>query len=437
LVRSRLLIGAALAVALCAPLRSAYAIRIAVAPLQGKNSPICTHAVAEVLEEMGDIEPWRSAHRAPTTWEALSKWLASRGNEIHADVVVLGLVAGPRMILEAYDPNKVKLVGLKRLVTPKRCKFTPASKALVIDWMRSVVAALSGSPGDAALALEDARAAELDKQTSLARTATKTATATTVVEREHIEAPPAIVPEQTPPPVISAELELGFVSHSFAYTNARTPNLQEIDVEGMMAPGIRIEARPLAPLEKPALEPLFVRAYYQTTAYARSERAGGPKYPTDFTDAGASIGYRWVGTDWMLGISPHAGLHHTMFRLRPARNGSREDQIPNVSYESIELGGDVDVPIKDWIRGILGGSYLVVLSGGDVFSSAYFPAGSAIGFQIEGGLRFDLLPSISVVVLGTYLHYSLSLNTSLASRRIADSADDDSLSVRGGIRFDY
>jgi hypothetical protein len=237
--------------------------------------------------------------------------------------------------------------------------------------------------------------------------------------------------------LISASAELAIVGRSFSYDTPRTPNLRSYDIAGMLTPGIRIEARPLAH-EDPALAPIFVTAFLRQAVGVKSARPdGGPAHPTEFLDAGVYAGYRFDLPHTVLGVAPRAGLRRTQFSLKPARDGIRETDLPDVAYSSLEVGADGDYPIKDWIAISVSASYLLMLSGGQVFSRAYFSGGSSLAFDLSAGLRFVATPEISVTASGNYQRFSLHFDHVPGASRIADGAEDGMLGLRTVLRVDF
>lgn len=457
--------------------KSAGDLKIAVAPFQGKGNAACTRALTELAREVGRVEPWRSASRGPMprSWADLSVWLGTKGNEIGADVLILGLASGQRIILQAYDPQKVKLIGLKRLTSSKRCKLGASNRAEITQWLKRVLqqslepesaplverdsdrdtnrdtdrdakleaegtaSARELAPREEPLTaggrdpgLEDAGRADDPDRAARQERARRKASAAEGLEAE-VE---PIAPPRRATPIVAIEAELSLVNRSFGYSQPRTTNLRTLDVAGMPAPGIRIQAHPFAGASASGL-PLFFEAFYRRAVGVKSARTdGGPDQDTRFEEGAALVGYRWVGTRLGLAVSPHAGYRLTQFSLHAPRNGPKEDQLPNVSYSSLDLGVSAELPIKSWITAVVSGSYLVVLSAGEVFSRAYFGSGSALAFDFQAGLRFSLTPSVSIGALGAYQSYSLSLDTDPGALRGADSASDALLSFRSTVRFE-
>jgi hypothetical protein len=414
--------------------------KIAVAPLQGNNATICTKAVAELAKEIAAVEPWKSLSRdrPPTTWDALSKWLAARGNEIGADVLILGTIRGQKLILEAYDPQRAKLIGLKRLVAPKGCRFSKTSKAIVTDWLKRVLE-LKGVP-EAPPEISESTSPSAEKNDRpdeppplLGGERIGRPTKEVALESDRERPPP---PKLEEPALVSATGELAIVSRSFSYTTPRTANLRAYDIAGMATPGIAIEARPLAREDTP-LAPIFVRAFFRHSIGVKSARTdGGPPHPTSFLDAGASAGYRWTGALPQLAISPRLGYRRTQFSVWPSRDGVREDELPNVAYSSLEIGAIADYAIRDWMNASFSAAYLKVISGGEVFRQPFFQGSSSFAFDLEASLRFRIAPELSAIVGGAYQRFQLQFDAVPNALRAADGADDSMLTLRAAVRVD-
>jgi hypothetical protein len=418
-----------------------------VAPLQGKGAQVCTKAVAEVAKELGEVEPWKSTskERPPTTWEELSGWLGARGNEIGADIVVLGTVQGQKLILEAYDPHRVKLIGLKRLGTPKRCRFTQISHGLILDWLKRVVELQLNPGAEAEIADASDRSEEKPEKEAMpsllggdpiGQPKKSDKEADKKPDGLFAETPHAIVrPEDGA--FISAVAEMAIVSRSFSYDSPRSTSLKNYDISGMAVPGVRIEAHPLVK-EDSLFAGLFTAAFLRQSVGVKSARTdGGPSYPTSFQDAGAYLAYRWVGTQLNLAITPHAGFRRTVFLLKPASDGARELQLPNVAYASLEGGLGIDYPLKEWMTVSISGAYLKVLSSGEIFTQAFFKSGGAYAFDVGASLRFVVAPGISAIATGAYERFALHFDGIPNAQQPADGAEDAMLSLRAELRVDF
>lgn len=408
---------------------------ISVAPIQGKGSKACTSAIRELAGQHGALAPWRAKGREPPgRWAELERWLTAQGNVLEVDIVVLGTVSATRLVLEAYDPGRSKLIGLRRVNTAKRCKLGAQSRQVLGAWFEELVALSSGSaPPESGIGLvgedreerrllaeEHARGADLlGGRPTLPE---PRAAATSVIRADPAQ------PVSTS--AVSARFELGFavVRRTFEVQGAATANLRNIELDGMPGPSFAIELSPLAG-GPAALAPLFLSFRHHRTLGVTARRPeGGPDPEVTYTDASALAGYRltWAALE----VSPFAGLRRTSSSLSGA-GSALEPDLPDVAYLSLELGAALDVPLGSELRLFGSAAYLFVGSGGEVFSRAFFPEGSGYGLELQLGGRHHLGAGIWVLLGAGLLHYDLTLSG--GAGRVAESGADLSLSLRSGL----
>lgn len=433
----------------------AFAARVTIAPLAGRAAQPCTAALTEIAREEVELLPWRSPFRRPPpgTWARLSRWLLANGVEIGAEVVVLGFLSGQRIVLEAYDRHQLKLVGLKHMTMGKRCRFSSSERALLAEWMRSITKGRS----------------RLDEETGVAASSTTAPSGddpharplmdidVSGGEEPRVEEPQRARSEsargdagrglrsgrsgdQTEPalaegPTIIAEIELAIIGRNFGYSRVGSAGLRGFDIAPMAVPGIALEAYPFAGEAATGLGDLSAGVRLRQGIAARGSPGGGTaEHDARYAELEASLGYR-LETDLGLVLHPRLGYQRTTVSLVPASDGARSD-LPGVRYGSVELGIDALLTVGGSVAIVGALSYLVVLSGGEVFSAAFFPNGTALGLTAEGGVRLSITPSLSLGLLGAFESYHLSLAAGPTDRLVAASARDSLMAARTTLRFE-
>ena len=177
--------------------------------------------------------------------------------------------------------------------------------------------------------------------------------------------------------------------------------------------------------------PRFARAMFVTAR--RSD--GGPSHDATHDRVVARLGYQLrVPAKVPVTLAPSVGLHVMRFGLSGSDNGAPEPDLPDVAYVSLHLGADIEARLVDNATLLVSGAFLPVLSGGPILSPAFFPNGSARGITLEAGLRYAVNRRLSILLLGDYLAYSLSLDPSPAAVRVASVGRDAVIGIRTGVR---
>lgn len=112
-------------------------------------------------------------------------------------------------------------------------------------------------------------------------------------------------------------------------------------------------------------------------------------------------------------------------------------RLPDVNYQTIAVGADVEWRPERLILGAYG-RYLVTLSSGDVSSAAWFPETSVVGVEVGGRVGWQLSRVFDVLVGIDSQLYGLDFNPvppTTPPERVAGGATDRYLTVWLGLGF--
>jgi hypothetical protein len=101
-------------------------------------------------------------------------------------------------------------------------------------------------------------------------------------------------------------------------------------------------------------------------------------------------------------------------------------QIPDVSYQYLSLGGDVELNVTERMRIDFGGRWLYLLDTGDVSSEDWYGSGAAGGLQLHIGFKVPLGDLLFIRGQVEYMRVSMDFN---GDGNLSTSEDDDSLAV--------
>lgn len=431
---------------------AAHAQEIAVAPLSGKNGKLCTRAIIDIAGEVAAVVPWNEK-KVPATWKALSAWLDDRGHEIGVPVVILGS-AGKNIVLEAYDLRRVKLIGLKSVPAGKACKLGGETRALLRGFVQEVLGIEKKTKPAVALLAEDAHRPEHHVPShhnpapmvggSDLKTSPNDPSAfiqvhppaeppvDPVASRAEVRPAETLVAPAASPVRAVVELELAMLSRSFSFAGARSSNLRDYSAS-MPLPGLGISAYPLADIAE--LAPLVVEARFRHAIGLSSSRSeGGPEHDTTYTELAARVGWRFSVPSLNAVLTPAVGYHRAAFSLSASNDGQQELDLPRVAYGSVEVRAGAEMKLIEPLIAEASLSFLAVGSAGEVFSERFFSRGSAFGFELGAGARYQLTPSWWAIGAVGLRSYALSLDAMPEDFRVADSASDTSFALRCGVR---
>lgn len=414
------------------------AIRLAVAPLRGKGGAACSRKIAEVLSARVRIVPLEASVEGLTSWSELSDWITKNG-ATDAEVVVVGSLGKKTIVLEAYATKKQKLVALGSIRTLSRCRMSHRGRAALMDWLAKILnesAPAGGSPSIERVPPPPPAKTEAEPRPPV--TGREGAEVTEVAEVEKVEKVEKVEPTVRQVAVALAA-SIGVGRRNLSFTDARTPNLRQHQVDAMPVPSLRLEAFPFVAAGGlfELMRPLGVSADFSRAVGLSSARTeGGPLYDTVHTEVGARLFYRWpLPLDSIPAtVIPQVGYHHVTFALQGAP-GENEPDLPNVGYDSVSFGVGVEVPVKERVKLFGTGTYLLVLDGGEIFDAAFFENGSAWGYRVEIGMSYRIWEGLSARLVGHHLSYSLSLDPAPGAGRVAESGRDAISGI--GLGFGY
>ena len=118
-----------------------------------------------------------------------------------------------------------------------------------------------------------------------------------------------------------------------------------------------------------------------------------------------------------------------------SKEGSEPPQIANVRYQQIKGGPSARVRISRNLALLAGGSYLHLLSFGEIGSARYFPFVTGYGAEGFAGAAVGLTTSLEVRATANLRRYVLSLNSSTADERQAGAGTDQYLGINLSVAF--
>ncbi len=234
-------------------------------------------------------------------------------------------------------------------------------------------------------------------------------------------------------PLFALELGGDLFARDFKYQQPETANLRAYSAQVIGAPKLKAELYPLSRSMTGIAAGLGVEASYSVALLLRSQAAGGPLHPTSLNrlEAGLRLNVRPFASS-RFAIVPAVGFRNVSFSVAPASDGTTLDGLAGVSYSALALGAGVEAPLlDDQLVLFARGSFLPVLSSGEVISQTYFPRGSASGFELQGGAGYRVLGPVELRLAAHYTRFGLSFQSDPADARRAAGATD----VYTGFRF--
>ncbi len=156
--------------------------------------------------------------------------------------------------------------------------------------------------------------------------------------------------------------------------------------------------------------------------------SGGEAFPTSAVrvDGGLRFDIVLPIEKFPLVITPYVGVRYHAFTVGALSDGRRLEGLPNLAYlglRALRLGLDVPILVD---RLSVFGRFLVVpvFGSGEINASAYFPGGSNLGLEANGGVGVWLLPFLQVRASFEWMSYALRFSPATDATYVASGATD-------------
>lgn len=240
------------------------------------------------------------------------------------------------------------------------------------------------------------------------------------------------------PPLLVVHAEFHSVGRGFSYSDPITANLRPYSVAFMPTPGVSVEAYPLTLVGSPALAGLGLSFGFRTSLGVKSARANSTlEFPTTYSALEVGAHYRINLGEGFGGAAliPALGWSSTSFELSPV-DGTREDQLPNVSYPGLKLGLGFDTPLFAAVRLFGDGAFVIVGAPGEIISDTFFAIGSVNGLVARLGFSVGFMDHVAAEVGVAYQHFFYDFDPDVGDTFIAGGALDQFVVGKAGVRID-
>ncbi len=225
-------------------------------------------------------------------------------------------------------------------------------------------------------------------------------------------------------PWLVATAGLEIASRSLAFLEPRTSNLPAHGVRALLMPRLHAELYPLR-RRGGVLSRLGVEADVALAPMQTVRRTDGALHLAGMThlEATGVLPLRpWESVGFS--VSPLVGVRTFGVYAAPIEQQPMLTP-PNVTYTGLKLGVALELKAADEVLGLfLRGSYLPVLSGGEMLSEAYFPQGGAGGFEAIGGLSLSFAQRWAARASVRYTEYGASFQPPATAAYVASGASD-------------
>ena len=146
-------------------------------------------------------------------------------------------------------------------------------------------------------------------------------------------------------------------------------------------------------------------------------------YTVDYTSWEGAIHYRYPITDLIMldGQVSYGRQSYTLESDFPS-----SVQIPDVQYEFLGAGGNIELAVTDRTRLIFGARYLYTMSVGDASDEEWYGSGTASGLELTAGFRLPIGDMLYLKGMFTYTRFSMDFD---GDGNLSTSEEDDSLAV--------
>lgn len=255
--------------------------------------------------------------------------------------------------------------------------------------------------------------------------------------------------DEPPPPERKAHagarffvLDLGadVLNRRLSYSQVATANLRSYDLALFAQPAVNVEFYPLALVRDDALAGLGVELGVGLAPWLQSRLASSPEaFPTSTLRFDGGLRFRLVPSQaFKLALVPYVGVRAQSFTVSPLADGRRLDGLPNIAFFGLRAGLGLEVPLIGEALVLFGRFGVIpVFGAGEILSAAFFPNGSALGLEANGGLGVGLTPFLQLRASFEFASYGLTFRTQATDPYVAAGATDRYLGGNASLRLQF
>ncbi len=252
--------------------------------------------------------------------------------------------------------------------------------------------------------------------------------------------PPAPPAKRGAAPFLVIDVGADVLNRRLGYSQVATANLRSYDLALFAQPALGVQFYPLALMRDDLLAGLGVELGVAFAPWLQSRLASTPEaFPTSTMRVDGGVRFRLVPSkSFPLAITPYVGVRTQSFTVGALADGRRLDGLPNIALVGLRAGVGLEVPVIG-DRLVLFGRFGVipVFGAGEILSSAFFPNGSAFGFEANGGVGVGLTSFLQVRASFEFASYGLSFSTQATDPYVAAGATDRYLGGNASLRFSF
>ncbi|MCL2178420.1 MAG: hypothetical protein FWB81_03280, partial [Cystobacterineae bacterium] len=234
-------------------------------------------------------------------------------------------------------------------------------------------------------------------------------------------------PENVPPrpyPVFSIALDYHLFNHKLEFVNVTNNNLRSFSAKIQAAPTLRTEFYPLAFTDLGLFSGIGLDFSFGFGLGLKTKDENENAFPMKWMVVDGGLRWRLqFSKTWKAAVTPMLGIQHLSFSHGTLENGTELSGFPNLKLTALRIGVGFELPFaSDWVLIFGDFSILPTLSAKDILSDAYFPEGSAFGFETKLGIGIKVIGPLYVRLSGFFSRTNFSLNPSSSNPFQADSA---------------
>lgn len=230
------------------------------------------------------------------------------------------------------------------------------------------------------------------------------------------------------------------LNRRLAWTQVATANLRSYDLALFGQPALGVQFYPLALMRDDLLAGLGVEVGFAFAPWLQSRLASAPDgFPTSTMRFDGALRFRIIPSQsFPLSITPYVGVRSQSFTVGALSDGRRLDGLPNIAFLGLRAGVALEVPIILERLSLFGRFGVIpVFSSGEILSSAFFPNGSAFGFEANAGVGVGLTSFLQLRASFEFASYGLTFQTQATDAYVAAGASDRYLGGNASARFTF
>jgi hypothetical protein len=208
-----------------------------------------------------------------------------------------------------------------------------------------------------------------------------------------------------------------------------TENVRPYEATFVSLVGAQAQAYPGALIGVPVLDGIGIRGAYRQAIGLASTTEANPEesYATTWNEMEAGVTFRLAlgNSLWVAGAS--YGMLN--FAVALPEDAEAADEAPALGYTFGRVSLDMRLALGS-LSLLLGGGYRHVLSTGEL-GDVTFPGSSAMGYDVNGGLAYQIMDFAEIQVTGRYSAFVHSLVPN--ETHVASGATDTYWGARAGL----